>query len=129
MTAAPMLDFSTPHVLRNTREYKTAVAEIDRLLDMDPRRGSEAHDRLEFLSVLVQAYEDSRDPIDESGGTPQSAVRFMLEQRGMTRADLHPLMGGKARVSEFLAGKRSLSLAQIRALNKALGIPADLLIG
>jgi antitoxin component HigA of HigAB toxin-antitoxin module len=52
----------------------------------------------------------------------------MLEQRGKTRADLHELMGGKARVSEFFAGKRRLSVEQIRALRKALGIPADLLI-
>jgi HTH-type transcriptional regulator/antitoxin HigA len=127
MTTA--LDFSTPHVLRNAREYKAAVAEIDRLLDADPKRGSPSHDRLEFLSVLVEAYEDEHDPISESGGTPQSVVAFMLEQKGLTRADLHELMGGKGRVSEFFAGKRTLSVAQIRALHKELGIPADLLIG
>jgi Predicted transcription regulator containing HTH domain len=128
MTTATMLDFSTPHVLRNAKEYKAAVVEIDRLLDADPRRGTEAHDRLEFLSVLVQAYEDERDPIDERGGSPQSVVAFMLEQNGMTRADLAPLMGGKARVSEFFAGKRRLSIEQVRALRDRLGIPADLLI-
>lgn len=129
MATAMVLDFSTPHVLRNAREYKAAVAEIDRLLDADPKRGTEAYERLEFLSVLVQAYEDERDPIDERDGTPQSAVAFMLEQKGMTRADLHSLMGGKARVSEFFTGKRSLSIVQIRALHRELGIPADLLIG
>lgn len=129
MAAATMLDFSTPHVLRNAKEYKMAVAEIDRLLDADPKRGTEAYDRLEFLSVLVEAYENDRDPIDESGGTPQSVVAFMLEQKGMTRADLHALMGGKARVSEFFAGKRALSVAQIRALHRELGVPSDLLLG
>jgi HTH-type transcriptional regulator/antitoxin HigA len=128
MATALVLDFSTPHVLRNAREYKAAVAEIDQLLDADPKRGTEAHDRLEFLSVLVEAYEDKHDPIDESKGTPQSVVAFMLEQKGMTRADLHSLMGGKARVSEFFAGKRRLSVEQIRALRDELGIPADLLI-
>ena len=128
MAMAMVLDFSTPHVLRNAKEYKAAVAEIDRLLDIDPKRGTQSHDRLEFLSVLVQAYEDDHDPIDESKGTPQSVVAFMLEQKGMTRADVHELMGGKGRVSEFFAGKRTLSVAQIRALRKALGIPADLLI-
>lgn len=123
------LDFSTPHVLRNAKEYKAAVAEIDRLLDIDPRHGTPSYDRLEFLSVLVEAYEDEHDPITESGGTPQSVVAFMLEQKGLTRADLHMLMGGKGRVSEFFAGKRALSVAQIRTLHKELGIPADLLIG
>jgi HTH-type transcriptional regulator/antitoxin HigA len=122
------LDFRKPHVLRNAREYRAAVAEIERLLDADPARGSEAYDRLEFLSVLVQAYEDAHDPIDESKGSPQSVVMFMLEQRGMTRAELGPLLGGKSRVSEFFSAKRRLSIEQIRALRDALGIPADLLI-
>ena len=125
----PVLDFSTPHVLRNAKEYRAAVAEIDQLLDADLKRGTAAYDRLEFLSVLVEAYEDKHDPIDEHGGSPQSVVAFMLEQRGMTRAGLYDAMGGKARVSEFFAGKRRLSVEQIRALRDLLGIPADLLIG
>ena len=128
MPTAMVLDFSTPHVLRNTREYKAAVAEIDQLLDADPKRGTTAYDRLEFLSVLVEAYEDKQDPIDERQGSPQSVVAFMLEQQGKSRGDLAPLMGGKARVPEFFSGKRRLSVEQIRALRDELGIPADLLI-
>ncbi len=127
MTTAT-LDFTKPHVLRNAREYKAAVVEIDRLLDRDPKRGSEEYDRLRFLSVLVEAYEDEHDPIDETG-TPQSMVAFMLEQAGMTRAELAPLLGGRNRVSEFFAGKRRLSIAQIKKLRDELGIPVDLLIG
>ena len=126
--AAITLDFKKPHVLRNAREYKAAVAEIDDLLDREPRRGSEEYDRLEFLSVLVEAYEDEHDPMDETG-TPQSVVTFMLEQAGKTRADLAPIMGGRARVSEFFAGKRRLSIEQVKRLRDELGIPADLLIG
>lgn len=52
----------------------------------------------------------------------------MLEQHAMTRADLAPLIGGKARVSEFFSGKRRLSVEQICAICDTLGIPADLLI-
>jgi HTH-type transcriptional regulator / antitoxin HigA len=125
--ATTRLDFTKPHVLRNAREYRAAVAEVDALLDRNPKAGTEAHERLEFLSVLVQAYEDEREPADETG-TPQSVVDFMLEQRGMTRADLARLLGGRARVSEFFSGKRRLSIAQVRALRDELGIPADLLI-
>jgi HTH-type transcriptional regulator/antitoxin HigA len=66
MTADPSkLDFAKPHVLRNAQEYCAAVREIDALLDIDPRRGSEDYDRLEFLSVLVEAYEDEKFPWDE----------------------------------------------------------------
>ena len=128
MATAMILDFTKPHVLRNAREYKAAVAEIDGLLDEDPKRGSDAYNRLEFLSVLVEAYEDEQHPIDETEGAAQSIVAFMLEQREMTRSDLAPLMGGKAHVSEFFAGKRRLAIEQIRSLRAALGIPADLLI-
>lgn len=129
MMATVTLDFTTPHLLRSAREYRAAVAEINALLDTSPKRRSEAYDRLEFLAVLVEAYEDRHDPIDEGGGTPQSAVDFMLGQRDMTRADLAPVLGGKSRVSEFFAGKRPLSVSQIRALRDLLGIPADLLLG
>ena len=52
----------------------------------------------------------------------------MLEQRGMTRSQLAPMMGGRARVSEFFSGRRRLSMEQVRALRDALGIPADLLV-
>lgn len=126
--AGVALNFAKPHVLRNAREYKAAVAEIDRLLDRNPRRGTGDYDRLEFLSVLVEAYEDEHDPIDESG-TPRDIVDFMLEQKGMTRADLVAILGSKSRVSEFFSNKRSLSIAQIKSLRRALGIPADLLLG
>ena len=128
MATTSLLDFSTPHVLRNAKEYRAAVSEIDRLLDADPKRGTPEYERLEFLSVLVEAYEDEHDPLDEAGGSPQSVVAFMLEQRGLTRADLRDAMGGKGRVSEFFAGKRRLSIEQIRALRDLLHLPADLLI-
>ncbi len=64
----------------------------------------------------------------DGSGTPQSVVAFMLEQKGLTRTDPVPLMGGKARASEFFSGKRGLSMEQVRALRAHLGIPADLLI-
>jgi HTH-type transcriptional regulator / antitoxin HigA len=127
MAPALSLDFSKPHVLRNAREYNAAVRAIDALLDADPPRGSEGYERLEFLSVLVEAYEDAHDPVDD-GGTPQSAVLFALSQRELTRVDLVPLLGSRSRVSEFLSGKCRLSLTQIRRLHEAFGIPADLLI-
>ena len=127
--ATVTLDFATPHLLRNAREYRAAVAEINVLLDTSPKRGTDAYDRLEFLAVLVEAYEDEHDPIDDNGGTPQSVVDFMLGQHEMTRAELASVLGGKSRVSEFFAGKRPLSVTQIRALRDLLGIPADLLFG
>lgn len=122
-----LLDFSKPHVLRTEAEYDAAIAEIERLLDNDVERGSEGYERLEFLSVLVEHYEDERYPIGPV--TPQQAVAFMLEQKGMDRSDLDDVMGGKSRVSEFLNAKRDLSKAQVEGLRRLLGIPADVLLG
>ena len=122
-----LLDFSKPHVLRNEAEYAAAVREIESLLDMDPRPGTEAFDRLEFLSVLVEHYEDERYPVGPV--SPQAAVDFMLEQRGLGRHDLHDAMGGRSRVSEFFSGKREVSKAQVEALHRLLGIPTDVLLG
>ena len=123
-----VLDISTPHVLRTPAEFDAAVAEIDRLLDADPQPPSPDYDRLELLSLLVEDYEARHNPIDDSALTPQDVVDFMLEQRGMARADLAPLMGGRSRVSDFFNGRRLLSRGQIEALRQHLGIPADLLI-
>lgn len=126
-TMDAVLDFTRPHVLRSEAEYDAAIAEIERLLDLDPPAGSEEYERLEFLSVLAEAYEREHFP-DLGDCSPQDVVDFMLEQKAMTRADLHGLMGGKSRVSEFFSGKRKLSRGQIEALRAVLGIPADLLL-
>lgn len=123
-----VIDLPTPHVLRTVEEYESAVAEIDRLLDLDPAPFTEGYDRLELLSVLVENYEASHDPIDDSELTPQQVVDFMLSQRGMERAELAAIMGGRSRVSDFFNGKRDLSKSQIEALRDTLGIPADLLL-
>lgn len=123
-----VLDIASPHVLRTAEEFDAAVAEIDRLLDLDPRPSTTDYDRLELLSVLVEEYEARHHAIDDSNLTPQDVVDFMLEQRGMTRAELAPLMGGRSRVSDFFNGRRALSKGQIEALREHLGIPADLLI-
>jgi plasmid maintenance system antidote protein VapI len=77
--------------------------------------------------MLVEAYDRAHYPMGESS-TPQSIVDFMLEQQNKSRADLVAILGSKSRVSEFMNGKRRLSLTQVAALREFLGIPADLLI-
>jgi HTH-type transcriptional regulator/antitoxin HigA len=124
---AELLDFTKPHVLRNEAEYMAAVAEIDRLLDVDPPSHSEAYERLEFLSVLVHAYEEAHFPLEQLT-TPQDVVTFMLEQKGLSQTDLARWLGGERPMLAFLQGIDSLSLPQIEQLRVHLGIPADLLL-
>src|SRR5688572_13734465 len=109
MSAA--LDFTTPHLLRNAREYEAAVAEIRRLLDLNAPHGSPDDERLEFLSVLVEAYEDAHVP-ELPKASPAAVVDFMLDQQGRDRASLAAVLGGRSRVSEFFSGRRSLSINQ-----------------
>ena len=124
---AELLDFTKPHVLRNEAEYTAAVTEIDQLLDLDPPPLSEAYERLEFLSVLVHAYEEVHFPLEQLT-TPQDVVTFMLEQKGLSRTDLAQWLGGERPMLAFLQGTSGLSLPQIERLRVHLGIPADLLI-
>jgi len=123
-----VLDFTTPHLLRDDDEYEIAVREIDVLVGMNAQPGTSEGERLEFLSVLVSDYEERTLDIGEDRTTPQDIVEFMLEQKGYTRGDLAEWLGGRSRVSEFFRDVRTLSKAQILTLRDRLGIPADLLI-
>lgn len=127
ITMTKLLDFTQPHVLRNEAEYNLAIEEIDRLLDADPPKGSADYERLEFLSVLVEDYEDRHFPMGDDV-SPQEAVDFMLEQKGLDRSDLSEWLGGRSRVSEFFSGKRPLSKTQVEALRTHLGLSADILL-
>ena len=76
--------------------------------------------------MLIEAYEVKHFPIDPP--EPIDAVLFRMEQLGLRRKDLEPYLGTRARVSEILGGRRSLTLPMIRRLHEGLGIPAEVLI-
>jgi HTH-type transcriptional regulator/antitoxin HigA len=118
-------------LLHSPEDYEAAQQEIDRLVTpIPPAEGTAAYDRLEVLATLVRLYEEEHLEQVEDAGTPQEIVAFMLEQKGLTRAELAPIMGGRGRVSDFFTGFRpNLSTNQILALRDFLGISADLLIG
>ena len=110
--------------IRTKTDYQTALAEIERL--WDARKGTPDFDRLEVLSTLVNAYEEARHPIEPPD--PIEAIKFRMEQMGLTRKDLEPFIGSRARVSEVLNRRRGLTLEMMRRLNSGLGIPAEVLL-
>lgn len=114
--------------IRTEKEFNAALREMEALLDVSPRKGSAEYDRLELLSILVEAYEDENTDFLPDA-TPQELVEFMAEQKGVDRTTLAQIFGGRSRLSDFLNEKRELSLGQIARLKRALGIPADLLVG
>jgi len=111
--------------IRNSSDHERALKRIEAL--MSAENGTDEGDELDVLATLVEAYERKRFVIDAPD--PIKAIRFRMEQMGLERKDLEPFLGSRARVSEILNKRRSLSLAMIRSLHENLDIPLDALIG
>lgn len=111
--------------IRNARDHERALKRIQALMSAKP--GTDDGDELDVLATLVDAYESKQFPIDTPD--PIEAIKFRMEQLGLERKDLEPLIGSRARVSEVLNKRRGLSLKMIRALHEKLDIPLEALIG
>jgi HTH-type transcriptional regulator/antitoxin HigA len=111
--------------IKNERDYQRVAKEIERV--MDAKANTQDGDYLDVLVTLAEAWERKHHAIEAPD--PVAAIRFAMEQRGLSRRDLEPLIGSRARVAEVLNHKRSLTLPMIRRLHRGLGIPADVLIG
>lgn len=107
-------------------DYKSALKKISRLMESDPEMGTPDGDHLDVLATLVQAYEMKHYPIDLPD--PVEAIKFRMEQGGLTPKDLEPMIGKRNRVYEVLNRKRGLTLPMIWRLHTQLGIPAESLI-
>lgn len=105
-------------------DHRAALKEIERLMEAKP--GTAAGDRLEVLTTLVERYESQHEPIEPPD--PIDALLYYMESRGLTRRDLEPYLGSRARVAEVLNRRRALTIEMIRKLHAGLGIAADVLI-
>jgi HTH-type transcriptional regulator/antitoxin HigA len=110
--------------IRTEQNHEAALAEIGRLWGAGS--GTPQGDRLDVLATLIEANESAHFPMDPPD--PIEAIKFRMEQQGLTRKDLERLLGTRTRVSEVLNRKRSLSIAMIRQLHAELGISAEVLI-
>lgn len=110
--------------IRTQADYEAALAEVERL--WGAKLGTPEGDRLDVLATLIDAYEAEHDAMDPPD--PIEAIKFRMEQQGLTRRDLERVLGTRTRVSEILNRKRSLSISMIRRLHAELGISADVLI-
>lgn len=113
-------------IIKSDADYEKALSAAEKLMDLDPAPGTETGDQLELLTLIIKHYEDEHFPMEIPD--PVDAIRFRMEQQGLLQKDLIPYIGSKSKVSEVLAGKRPLTLKMIRALNKALNIPAEILL-
>lgn len=110
--------------IRTENDYKAALRTVESL--MSAEFGTPDGDRLDVLATLVEAYEARHFPMELP--SPIDAIKFSMEQRGLTPKDLQPMIGRLNRVYEILTGKRPLTLPMILRLHEGLGIPAEVLI-
>jgi HTH-type transcriptional regulator/antitoxin HigA len=113
--------------IRTESDYRNALAEAAQGFDDEPIPGTEEGDRFEVLLTLIEAYEARRFSL--APPDPIEAIRFRMEQGGLTVHDLVPSIGQPNRVYEVLNGKRQLTISMIRNLHRNLGIPTESLIG
>ena len=110
--------------IRNEEDYESALSRLGEIFQAES--GTPEGDERDVLSDLVELYEDRHHPIDPPN--PISAIEFRMDQQGLTRRDLIPYIGSRAKVSEVLSGKRDITMSMARALNRHLGIAADVLL-
>ena len=110
--------------IRTKRDYEAALKEVERL--WGAKSGTRDGDRLDVLATLIDAYETEHYPMDPPD--PIEAIKFRMEQQGLTRRDLEDIIGTRTRIAEVLNRKRGLSVEMIRRLHERLGISAEILI-
>ena len=110
--------------IRTKADYRAALKQIEKL--MNARANTAEGEKLDVLVTLVEAYERKQYPLDLPD--PVEAIKFEMDQRGLTVKDLEPVIGRPNRVYEILSHKRPLTLQMIQRLHSRLGIPAESLI-
>lgn len=112
--------------IHTEEDYKAALRKVSAYFDNEPATGTPDGDRFEILLTLVEAYEAKHYPIDLPD--PVEAIKFRMDQAGLTPKDLVSVIGRLNRVYEILNRKRPLTLNMIWKLHEKLGIPAECLI-
>jgi HTH-type transcriptional regulator/antitoxin HigA len=116
-----------PKIIRTEDQYHSYLGEVERLIARGDKLSATEVNRLEVLTVLIEAYENGKYPVEPPD--PIDAILFRMEERNLKQADLIPYFGTSSRVSEVLKRKRPLTVQMIRAISMGLGISADTLVG
>lgn len=114
-------------LIKTEQEYQDALRAIAPLFENEPELNTPEGDFFEVMCLLIEEYEKKHYPIEAPD--PVEAIKFRMDQQGLTVKDLEPAIGKANRVYEILNGKRSLTLPMIRRLHTQFGIPLRSLIG
>lgn len=114
------------HPIHTEEEYRAALREVSAFFDNEPEPGAPEGDYFDVMITLIEVYEAKKFPLDLPNAI--EAIKFRMEQSGLSAADLAPAIGRTNRVYEVLNGKRALTLPMIWKLHELFGIPAESLI-
>jgi HTH-type transcriptional regulator/antitoxin HigA len=121
-----VLSRELPRPIRNDRDLERAIARLEELDERDEDLSPEERELVELYASLIEAYEDQRYPLPHAA--PQEFLRALLEDRGLSQADIAPLVGGRGHASEILTGKRSISKAQAKKLAERFKLSVEVFI-
>ncbi|MDT5427516.1 hypothetical protein RND20_005815 [Providencia rettgeri] len=113
-------------ILKNDSDYDEAMERISELMDLNPEVDSDDGNELEMIALLIEDYEKKNCFIEKP--SPIEAIKFRMDQSGMSQKDMIPFIGSASKVSEVLNGKRPLSINMIKKIHSGLEIPLDILI-
>jgi HTH-type transcriptional regulator/antitoxin HigA len=113
-------------LIKTAQDHEQALSRLMILMDANPEPNTNTADELDLLAVLIEKYELETFPINKP--TPVEAIKFRMQQQGLSNKDLVPYIGSAPKVSEILSGKRNLSLNMIRKISAGLNISTDVLI-
>ena len=122
---AEMMAHGAPRVIHNDKELEAYTVALFQLTALENPSPSEV-EAIELLTLLVERYEQEHYSIPAAD--PVSIVRLLIEQQDLTQRDLIPQFGSESAVSMFLAGRRKLTLEQVRKLSARFRLPADVFI-
>ena len=121
-----VLSRELPRPIRSDRELERAITRLEDLDERDESLSPEERELAELYTSLIEAYEDKRYPVPHAA--PHEFLRALLEDRGLSQADIAPLLGGRGHASEILSGKRSISKAQAKNLAAHFGLSVEVFI-
>ncbi|MGA3095605.1 MAG: helix-turn-helix domain-containing protein [Bryobacteraceae bacterium] len=121
-----VLSRELPRPIRSDRELERAITRLEDLDERDESLSPEERELAELYTSLIEAYEGQRYPVPHAA--PHEFLRALLEDRGLSQADIAPLLGGRGHASEILSGKRSISKAQAKRLAAHFSLSVEVFI-
>ena len=121
-----LLAHALPRVIRNDTENNRMIRQVEKLDSRWKDLTAEERSLSELLTVLIERYESEKYPIDFA--TPSERLAQLMEDRGLTQADVWKVFGTRARASEVLNRKRGISKNQARRLADFFHVPVDLFL-